>query len=229
MGASTLLGTALLPGGACAQNVDPEGRGARFAFGSCVGWLNARPLGENGPGVHVADSQVTGYLWAENLGWISLSCENTASCDRISYGVVNDGRGHLSGYGWAEGAGWVSFSCENTASCSAEPYGVTVDPASGRFSGEAWSENAGWFHFGPDVAGAFAVITQWRPPGVPPLGDLDDDCVVTQADVSVLAANFGQAGCAGEVPCRGDFDGDGDVDGVNLSGVASRLGQTVCP
>ena len=81
---------------------------------------------------------------AENTGWVSLSCQNTATCGATSYGVTNDGEGTLAGYGWAENVGWISFSCANTASCGTAAYGVVIDPFSGDFSGNAWAETT-WF------------------------------------------------------------------------------------
>ena len=80
--------------------------------------------GDGGPGVAVGDFELTGYVWAENIGWVSLSCENTSSCGTVDYGVTNDGSGNLSGYAWGENVGWISFSCENTGSCSTVEYGV---------------------------------------------------------------------------------------------------------
>jgi hypothetical protein len=59
-------------------------------------------------------------MWAENLGWINLSCKNLSSCGTLDYGVKNDGAGNLSGYAWAENAGWIDF-----APLAA---GVSVDP-----------------------------------------------------------------------------------------------------
>ena len=59
--------------------------------------------------VQVDDFAVSGWMWGENIGWVSLSCRNTSSCAAASYGVVNDGLGHLSGDAWSENAGWIRF------------------------------------------------------------------------------------------------------------------------
>ena len=112
-----------------AENIDPYNDDSQYAYGENIGWLNAEPLGDGGPGVAVNDTKLSGYIWAENIGWVSLSCENTGSCGTVSYGVTNDGSGNLSGYAWAENVGWISFSCENTGSCGTVDYGVTIDPA----------------------------------------------------------------------------------------------------
>ena len=108
----------LAAGPTWAENIDPNNDDSQFAFGENVGWFNAEPSGNGGPGVEVSDTELTGWLWAENVGWVSLSCVNTSSCATVNYGVTNDGAGNLSGFGWAENVGWISFSCENTASCA---------------------------------------------------------------------------------------------------------------
>ena len=96
-----------------------------------------------GPGVTVASSGLTGYAWAENLGWINLSPVGGG-------GVSNNGNGTLSGYAWGENAGWINFSPPGA--------GVLVDGSTGQFSGYAWGENVGWINFGI----ANAVVTSWR-------------------------------------------------------------------
>lgn len=127
-----------------AETIDPAGTGSRFAYAENAGWINAEPLGDGGPGMHLTDGSVSGWMWSENLGWISLSCTNTGSCNLVSYGVVNDSAGNLSGFAWSENAGWISFSCENTSSCAVVDYGVVADPQNGSITGFAWSENVGW-------------------------------------------------------------------------------------
>jgi len=124
-------------------------------------WLNAEPTGNGGPGVEVASNSVSGYVWGENVGWISLSCENTSSCGTVDYGVSNDGSGNLSGYAWGQNIGWISFSCENTASCITVGYGVTIDGGTGMFSGYAWGENVGWISFRATGSDLYGVVTSW--------------------------------------------------------------------
>jgi hypothetical protein len=90
------------------ENIDPDNDGSQYAWCENIGWLNAEPLGDGGPGMDVGDFDVIGYLWGENIGWISLSCENTAGCETVDYGVENDGCGGLKGYAWGENVG-----CDN--------------------------------------------------------------------------------------------------------------------
>ena len=70
-------------------------------------------------------------MWAENGGWISLSCKNTLTCGIASYGVENDGSGLLSGFAWAENGGWINFAPSTG--------GVSIDMTTGDFSGRAWA------------------------------------------------------------------------------------------
>jgi len=123
-------------GSLSAENVDPDADGSRYAWGENVGWINAEPGGDGGPGAEVANFALSGWLWGENVGWISLSCHNTSSCGTTDYGVTNDGHGALGGFAWSENAGWLAFA---HAAESAR-----IDPGTGTFAGWVWSENLGW-------------------------------------------------------------------------------------
>lgn len=155
----------LLTGGvAAAENIDPGGNGLRYAWGENVGWLNAEPSGNGGPGVQVSDFELTGSMWGENVGWISLSCTNRSTCGTASYGVVNNGHGVLSGYAWSENTGWINFGPADA--------GVVIDPGTGDFSGRAWGENVGWITFASTGVNPFKVTTGWNcsPAPSPPSG-----------------------------------------------------------
>ena len=145
-----------------AETVDPANDNSQFAWGENVGWINAEPSGNGGPGVTVSGSKLTGYMYGENIGWINLNCTNNATCASTgSYGVTNDGRGKLAGYAWGENIGWISFSCANTpATCATTGnYGVTIDPATGLFSGKAYGENIGWVVFDYTTSAATRIKT----------------------------------------------------------------------
>jgi len=104
------------------DNVDPDDDGSQFGWGENVGWANAEPGGDGGPGVFVENDALSGYIWAENVGWINLSCLTNASCGIVDYGVSNDEEsGNLDGFGWGENIGWVNFN-------PATGGGVTIDP-----------------------------------------------------------------------------------------------------
>ncbi len=157
----------LVPLGVLAESIDPNDDGSQYAFAENVGWFNAEPLGDGGPGVQVTDDALAGWMWGENIGWVSVSCQNTSSCATTAYGVVNDGNGVLSGYAWSENEGWISFACENTASCGTADYGVEIDPLNGDFSGRAWGENTGWVTFASSGANPYKVTANWcNPPAL---------------------------------------------------------------
>ncbi len=145
-----------------AENIDPAENGSRYAWSENAGWLNCDPDDATRPGVQVDDFELTGWMWGENLGWVSLSCKNTGSCDTVGYGVRNDGRGVLAGQAWSETAGWIDFG----------PFAGSpeIDAGTGDFRGHAWSENLGWISFRSDGPSPFRVVTAWRcdPAPAPP-------------------------------------------------------------
>lgn len=58
----------------------------------------------------VENGELSGWAWSENIGWISLSCENTGTCGTSDYKVqINSSSGDLSGYAWSENVGWIDF------------------------------------------------------------------------------------------------------------------------
>lgn len=159
---TALLVVLAAPPAALAENTDPDNDGSQWAWGENVGWINAEPSGDGGPGLQIDDFWVSGWLWGENIGWISLKCENTESCEDVAYGIRHDGTGRLIGWAWAENAGWIDFSPMDA--------GVTIDPATGELSGFAWGENIGWISFKSTGAHPHVVKTAWRcdpPPALP--------------------------------------------------------------
>ena len=174
----------------------------------------------------MTDTDLSGFLWGENIGWVSLSCVDTGSCGTVDYGVTNDGAGTLAGYAWAENVGWISFSCANTSSCGTSNYGVTIDPNTGVFDGKAWAENVGWISFAPmGGAVAFGVTTAWN--AVPALAcpecDLTGDNVVDFNDVSVLFPCMGQTAPLSP-PCDvADVNGDGIVNFNDVSQIVGNF------
>ena len=171
-----------------AENIDPYEDDSQYAYGENVGWLNFEP--NTGDGAQVESDKLTGWVWAENIGWVSLSCENTASCPTVNYGVANDGSGNLSGYAWAENVGWINFD---------PTYGgVTID-SQGNFDGYAWGENIGWINFALTeyYVKACVVTTEdlaefvswWLQSGDNP-ANLDNIGEVDLIDYSMFAAKY---------------------------------------
>lgn len=107
-------------GAVAVENVDPADDGSQYAWGEHIGWLNAEPQGDGAVGVTVGDTELTGWIWAGDHGWISLSCQNTSSCGTNDYGVTNDGRGNLSGFAWGEHLGWINFRTGDGSDCCSE-------------------------------------------------------------------------------------------------------------
>ena len=62
----------LTRGVAVAENINPANDESKYAWAENLGWLNAQPSGPGGPGVQVSDTGLTGWMWSENAGWISL-------------------------------------------------------------------------------------------------------------------------------------------------------------
>lgn len=119
--------------------------------GTVGGYINFAATNGN---VHVTDTALTGYAWAENAGWISLNPANG--------GVTNNAEGTLGGYAWGEHIGWINFAPTNG--------GVTIN-SSGVFSGYAWGERVGWISFNcltDSTCGStsYRVVTDWRPQSV---------------------------------------------------------------
>lgn len=50
-------------------------------------------------------SELVGYAWSDNIGWISFSGTNNG----VTYGVNEDSSGNLTGYAWSDSIGWIQF------------------------------------------------------------------------------------------------------------------------
>jgi len=140
LAAGILLASARVSQGS-ALTIDVSGTN-RSAWSENGGWLNGKPTHES---VHVfyngSNSFLSGYAWAENIGWVKVGSGNGPYLNTASnnWGVNMDAQWRLSGYGWAENAGWVRFAATHGR--------VTIDPLKGGFDGYAWAENLGWIHF----------------------------------------------------------------------------------
>ncbi|MGH9869656.1 MAG: hypothetical protein ACREAA_16010 [Candidatus Polarisedimenticolia bacterium] len=209
------------------ENVDPLQNGSQYVYAENVGWLNAEPLGDGGPGVQVEDFRLTGWMWGENIGWASLSCQNTGSCGAVTYGVTNDGHGMLAGFAWSEAAGWISFSCASTGSCTTASYGVTVDPFTGRFDGRAWSENLGWITFASLGPVSYGLATSWCQATASPPAGSPDLTASTAPGGDVLLSWTAPAGAAWYEVVRGSLgllqSSGGDFTAATQGCVASGL------
>ena len=108
--------------------------------------------------------QVKGWLWNDNLGWISMYCEGGSNlgeaCGAEDYGVTIDDAGNLHGYAWGDNTGWISFDNGGFSNvkidisqpeCQGYVYGPTKPyaacPNHTKMDTMAWSDNVGWIDF----------------------------------------------------------------------------------
>jgi len=84
--------------------------------------------------VNASGQELSGYIYSENAGWISLNCSNTNSCDAVDYKVVNND-GVASGYGYSQNSGWINFNPN---------YGGVNIGFDNELSGWAYSEKGDW-------------------------------------------------------------------------------------
>ena len=84
---------------------------------------------------NASGQNLSGYVYSESAGWISLSCANTNSCDKINYKVSVDDLGKLSGYGYSQNQGWINFNPN---------YGGVSIGSDNSLSGWAYCEKAEW-------------------------------------------------------------------------------------
>ena len=62
---------------AVAENIDPANDGSQYAYVENAGWLDTEPNGDGREGIQVGDDELSGWMWGENVGWLSLSCAGT--------------------------------------------------------------------------------------------------------------------------------------------------------
>jgi hypothetical protein len=128
----------------------------RYAHGANIGWLDWRGDGANG--ASVSDYVCSGYVYAANVGWISLGSGAPASGIRYQnnsssdFGVNHDGFGGLSGLAWGSNIGWLVFTNRDSSGSALD--GPRVDLRTGRFRGWVWSGNCGWI----SLSNAFAFV-----------------------------------------------------------------------
>jgi len=59
----------------------------------------------------MAEGNISGWAWSDNIGWISFNCVDQGICGSVNYGVnINISTGLFSGYAWSENIGWINFS-----------------------------------------------------------------------------------------------------------------------
>jgi hypothetical protein len=87
----------------------------RPLFAACIAVLLSLSFGVFFPTDYAAaadSDRLSGWAWSDNIGWISLNCTNTNSCDTVEYGVNLSGSGSTlsaSGWAWSDNIGWINF------------------------------------------------------------------------------------------------------------------------
>jgi hypothetical protein len=142
LNASLAFAACLLTAGSsfAQSNIDPN---HKFAWCENTGWSNWRDANGTVDGVVVHDTFLSGYIWAENVGWIKVGNGGGpySNTDGTNFGVNILLSGDLEGFGWGENIGWVNFDTSGNA-----PDQARYDSGVGRFRGYAWGENVGWIN-----------------------------------------------------------------------------------
>lgn len=94
-----------------------------------------------------ASSNVSGFVWSENIGWMSLN--STSDGSAMSYGVNISpltGTGTFSGKAWSENIGWVSFDSADLSGCPSGACSAQVNWSTGAVTGWArvLANGGGW-------------------------------------------------------------------------------------
>src|SRR5262249_5863408 len=135
-------------------------------------------------GVVIRAKVFAGFIWSENVGWISVGngapagpgglYANTTGSD---FGVNIDSDGELHGLGWGENIGWINFDGGGLAP---PPQPARID-CSGRLMGFAWGENVGWINLA-DLSHYVALTSS----SVPVLCDLNHNGVADGDDIGAF-------------------------------------------
>lgn len=171
-----------------------------FAYGANSGWMDWR--GDTNNGAVIGEFICFGYLYAANVGWISLGNGSPANGIRYQnnsagdFGVNHDGLGNLHGFAYGANIGWITFT--NRDATGATFAGPAVDLLTGQLSGHVYSANCGWI--GLSNAQAF-VQTDTMPAGADSDGDGIPDAWERLRFGNLTAAN-----------ANSDADGDGLSD-----------------
>ncbi len=127
-----------------------------------------------GPAVAGTEHTVSGFAWADTVGWMSFNCTNvTSECAGSNYGVTIDpATGQFSGYAWSDNVGWVSFTRDATMGTppaapfdGSENYSALWNKTTNAVTG--WAKilamgNGGWLQFrNATIDPATARITGW--------------------------------------------------------------------
>ena len=207
----------LAPSLGAQTTVDPADK---HAWQENTGWLNWADADGGLAGVRVLPTHLEGFVWGENIGYISVGSApgpypEPALQTGAAFGVNLDPvTGECSGYAWSENCGWINFG---TSPSLGPAQGARFDFVAQRFRGYAWAENIGWVNLDDATRFVGADVAAGCP------GDIDGDGATLLSDFGILSGNFGQS-----VPPNtgGDFNGDGQVLLDDFGVLASDFGCT---
>jgi hypothetical protein len=153
---TVVIAAASLRGAVAQVEIDPE---HAYSWGETLGFMNWRDAGDpaGSEGVRVHAAFLSGWIWAENAGWIDVGSgprageARYANANGSDFGVNVDENGDLFGFGWGENIGWINFDTREKGEGRAR-----LDRAARRFRGYAWTENAGWINL--DDEGVFVGV-----------------------------------------------------------------------
>lgn len=145
--------------------------------------------------VSQSGTAITGYVWSDTVGWISLHCSNHGTCGTSNYGLAIAADGTISGHAWSEHIGWISANSSDLAGCPSSPCTARMD----ELSMEGWlkalaangPESGGWDGFislsggsyGPTLANGILSGYAWGDTNV---GWLDFDAGASPAATAWL-------------------------------------------
>jgi hypothetical protein len=167
----------------------------KFSWSENCGYMNWRDANSGAQGVRRVNNFLTGYIWGENVGWISVGSGTPANGTAYSNasgtdsGVnVDAGTGNLSGFAWGENIGWINFA---GAAPLGAPYAAKWDSAGGRLRGYAWGENIGWINLDdPTKFVGFSCYANCDESTTPPvLNVLDFSCFLNKFAAGDTYAN----------------------------------------
>ncbi len=197
----------------------------KHSWGENIGWMNWRDADSTDAGVVFTDlnlpivpagdpvAYLSGYIWAENEGWITVGNGNGpyggfqgGGITPPHYGVNILTTSYLRGFAWGENAGWINFGTEGAIGAD----GARFEFATGRLRGYAWGENVGWINLDD---GAHYVSFE-----SPCASDLNGNGSVDGGDLATLLSLWGTDDAGA------DLNGDGIVNGADLASMLSNWG-----
>lgn len=83
-----------------------------------------------------SEPNLTGWVWADTIGWISLNCLDAGTCGTTDYGVYYNSTTGFEGYAWSDNVGWIDFTNATYNSGTHKIEGTATWTALGSSDGE---------------------------------------------------------------------------------------------